>query len=117
MDTIIIRGKSYRVEVSWSVICQLCEMKGITDLSELQNIAKFAPAEVTHFIYLALEQGARMNGVQLDISESELAEVMKLPDVMAFIAIFNKQSNANIPTSDDKKKEVPKKKKLSLFTR
>lgn len=105
METITINNQEHRVEVNWNAITQLCEMKGITDLSAIGGISKLTAEEVGKFIYICLVQGSLLNKETFPYSQEEIGLHLSLPAIMKFMDIFKSQTSPGIENKTTSKKK------------
>jgi len=103
-DRIVIRGKEYRVEVNMRVIDAYLRGLGTDDLSE---VGGGLPSDMLTLLYLSLVEGARLDGVELDITAEDLA-CMRRPEyesvMLAFGPVFKAQTSPQVPEESGKKK-------------
>lgn len=104
MDTIRINDKDYRVEVNWNVLSELCRIKGIDDVSAIDQVTKFSPEEIANLIYLCLKEGADMDGKELDLKLEDIGRYVRVKELNDFLLIFKKQVNPGYTESIKKKK-------------
>ena len=105
-DYITIRGKEYRVEVNMRVIDAYLHILGTGDLSEVETEM---PSNTLALLYLALTEGARLDGVELDITADDLACMRRgeYDAVMAsFSPVFKAQTSPQLPEEPGKKKAL-----------
>jgi len=91
-DCITIKGKEYRVEVDMLVLDQYLRSQGETDLASVQF---GRPGDMLMLIWLALAEGAALDGVELDITPEDLWH-MRRPDYKALVDQFEPVFRAQV---------------------
>lgn len=112
MDYLKLPGRKLRIEINWNAIGDYCELKGIKDLSEIDDISKMTAKDVLDFIYCSAKEGERMDGRVLKLTSRDLGSEMKAHHIVEFMKIYKSQSDTGVPVE---KPAASKKKKKRFF--
>lgn len=104
-EVININGKDYRVEVTWGVLTEFCEKRGIKTVQGLSELSDISPVEVAPLLLSSVKAGERADGKKCELT---LDDILSLPisAVMEFFEILNKQISATSTGADTKKKKM-----------
>jgi len=107
MDYLKLPEQSLRIEVNWNAITDFTELKGITNLAELDDLQKMTAKDLLDFIYCAAKEGERMDGRPCKMTAKDLGSQLKTSHIVEFMRIYAKQSSTGLdePSVDAKKKK------------
>ncbi len=98
---------NYRVEINWNSHIEYCSMKGIKDLSGLDDLANLSVGDLLDFIWCSLKEGERMDKRNFNITPLDLGALLKPTDIISFLNIYKEQCQVSI-TKTDTQGEVKK---------
>jgi len=114
MDYLKLPGQTLRIEVNWNAIADFCELKGIKDLTELDDLSKMTAKDLLDFIYCAAKEGERMDGKAFKMTAKDLGSGLKTSHIVEFMHIYRNQSDTGLVNEGGK--ESTKKKKRKFFS-
>lgn len=105
-DTLIIRGKKYRVEANWNAVMAFLAARGTNSLAALQCLDNITPLDATLLMACCINEGERLEGRQADLS-LETFGAMSPAEVAGcigqFLQIYIRQSTPDVPVDKPKK--------------
>jgi hypothetical protein len=101
-----LNHKRLRVEVNWNTISDFCELKGMKDLTELDDLGKMTARDLLDFIYCAIKEGERMDSKPFRLTARDLGAELKPHHIVEFMQIYKAQSDSGVesPAVQSKKK-------------
>ena len=106
-DTIVIAGKTYRVEVNWNALSAFLAAVGRDSIEELASFNTIRPSEIAALIWAGIREGERLEGREFNISVLDIGAVIGPADVAAFMEIYVRQSSPQMEVENPKKEEGP----------
>ena len=105
-DCVHIHGKEYRVEVDMLVLDTYLRYQGETDLAK---VSVGRPMDTALLIFLALTEGATLDGVELDLQPEDLTR-MRRPEFNALVDEFTPIFVSQVSPDTGETEDVSKKK-------
>lgn len=102
-DHIEINGKSYRIEFNWNAISDFCRREGLI-LSDLDDLAKCTPAQITSLIHSGITEGCRLEKTDFPYSELDLGAMLNPASIREITTIYTRQVQAEGLSVHAKKK-------------
>ena len=93
-----LNGNDYRVEATVRSLQKYCKVKGVSKLGSIENMKEATFEDLEVLVFACLEAGAKMDGQALDITQSDLFDIMRPGDIQVFMEIYKSQSQI---TSDE----------------
>lgn len=106
-DTIVIAGKTYRVEVNWNALSAFLAAVGRDTIEELASFNTIRPSEIAALIWACIKEGERLDGREFKLSVLDIGAVIGPADVAAFMDIYVRQSSPQMEVENPKKEEGP----------
>ena len=106
-DTIVIGGKTYRVEVNWNALSAFLAAVGRDTIEELASFNTIRPSEIAALIWACIKEGERLDGREFKLSVLDIGAVIGPADVAAFMEIYVRQSSPQMEVENPKKEEGP----------
>ena len=106
-DTIVIAGKTYRVEVNWNALSAFLAAVGRDTIEELASFNTIRPSEIAALIWACIKEGERLEGREFKLSVLDIGAVIGPADVAAFMDIYVRQSSPQMEVENPKKEEGP----------
>jgi len=94
-------GVSVRIEANWNAIAGYAADAGITNLAELDAMARMKPEQYPVLIWHCAREGERMDGRAFEMTLKEFTGLLRFPQVGEFNQIYARQTS---PTDTLKKK-------------
>ena len=104
-DTIVIGGKTYRVEVNWNALAAFLREVGRDTIEELANFNTIRPSEITALMAACIAEGERLEGREGTPSSLDLGAIIGPQDVASFMDIYVRQSSPQMEVEEPKKEE------------
>lgn len=95
-DFLTIDGQKCRVECNWNAISDFLEITGQDSISALTQFGNIKPSELTTLMACALNEGARLDGVDVSFSPRDLGSKCDMSVISDFITIFTKQTSPKV---------------------
>lgn len=92
-DHIEIDGKNYRIEFNWNAISDFCRREGLI-LSNLDDLAKCTPAQITTLIHAGIAEGCRLEKVEFPYSELDLGAMLNPASIRDITTIYTRHVQA-----------------------
>ena len=106
MDRITLKdGRTFRVEFNWNAIIAFLDSAGRDDVSSLAGLDKIKPSEFTGLLAAGINEGCRLEGVEVRFTPEEIGALSDLGTMADFIAIFNGQMTPKGAAPEGEKKE------------
>ena len=102
-DTIEINSTQYRIEFNWNAIVSFLEEEDL-QLSDIDDLKALKPSQITNFIFQAVKEGARMQGVEFPFDVKQFGASIGIADVGKLLVVFQRQSTGNNTMQETKKK-------------
>ena len=102
-DTIEINGTPYRVEFNWNAISNFLEEEDLA-LNSIDDLTTLKPSQITRFIFEAVKEGSRMQGVDFNFDVKEFGAAIGIAEVGKLLVVFQRQSTAGNKAEKTKKK-------------
>ena len=106
-DTIVIAGKTYRVEVNWNALSAFLAAVGRDSIEELASFNTIRPSEIAALIWACIREGERLEGREFKLSVLDIGSVIGPADVAVFMEIYVRQSSPQMEVENPKKEEGP----------
>ena len=104
-DTIVIAGKTYRVEVNWNALTAFLQAVGRDTIEELASFKTIHPSEIPALMAASINEGERLEGRECNLNPLDLGTVISPADVVNFMNIYVKQSAPKMEVENPKKEE------------
>ena len=104
-DTIVIGGKTYRVEVNWNALSAFLAAVGRDTIEDLATFNNIRPSEITGLMVACIAEGERLDGRECKLTALDLGAVINPDDVAAFMDIYIRQSSPKQDVDAPKKEE------------
>ena len=106
-DTIVIAGKTYRVEVNWNALAAFLAAVGRDTIEELASFNTIRPSEIAALVWACIKEGERLEGREFALSVLDIGAIIGPADVAAFMEIYVRQSSPQMEVENPKKEEGP----------
>ena len=104
-DTIVIAGKTYRVEVNWNALASFLREVGRDTIEDLASFSTIRPSEITALMAACIAEAERLDGRECKLTALDLGAIITPEDVAAFMAIYVRQSSPQMEVENPKKEE------------